>query len=493
VANLPARAELPPEIVEVVRLAPGESIEGRESVKLGPGGHRIVATVLTVKDVVVYQGDRPDPQRYRALACLTFSPVGEVAYLGLVDGSWCLFRNGAIVGDRPYLTDPYSELGKLVWSPLGTSLASVTWRDRRRWHIVRDGLHVGVDYDECDQPAFSPDDQSFAFAARWGQKHFVVRGGRRVGGLYDWVAPPLFTPDGCSVMFVAAEGDRCFVVKDGVRVSRRYKGGAWLLLSPSGRSFALWVYQGWGTECPRPGVGRQYVVKNDRRMGGSYHGVRDMTFSAEGEVLAFAASLPCERSAAKRSEGNDEAEVIEPGRLSRGMVVVKDGEMVGQPYTRVGRPVLSRDGRSIAFRAYVDEGDVVREFVIKDGVAVHEEILRLPARLDSFSAATLLCLGPDGRSLAYDAAAAPYLRRVIWDGRQIGDEYHEVRYLTISPDGRTLMFMAKRGGKEFYVRNGKRVGHEYDWVTPPQTSLDRTKFIFAGVVGNAIYRNEVPW
>jgi hypothetical protein len=392
-----------------------------------------------------------------------FSPTGHsLAYFGLVDGQLCLIRNGSIVGDRPYLRDPDWEFFRLAWNPKDESLATVTWDRGRKGLIRKEGIPVGCDYDETFEPTFSPDGESFAFIARSGDKWLVVRGGVRVGDLYDGARSLTFTPDSCSVMFVARVGETSFVVKDGSRVSRRYKGSAEMILSPSGRSYALTIAEEGG---------KQYVVKNERRIGPGFDLLLPPRFPPEGDALAFHGRLP-------------------DGRF----IVVKDGKTMGETYQDVHPfgPVLSRDGRSIAFRARVKEGDVEKEVVIKDGVPLHEETHPAHAVVTPLGGAAP-CLSGDGTSIAYDVRGQAGRRRVIRDGQRVGEEYDWVNHLAISPDGRTLLFMAGRGAKSFYVSNGERVCQEYTYVTPPVTSHDAKKVIFAGVLDNAVYRNEIPW
>jgi hypothetical protein len=82
---------------------------------------------------------------------------------------------------------------------------------------------------------------------------------------------------------------------------------------------------------------------------------------------------------------------------------------------------------------------------------------------------------------------------VLRDGSRVGEEYDSVSIFSFSPDSRSLVFQAGSGGEQFYVMNGVRVGGEYDTVTEATATRDGRRFVFGGLRGNTLSRVEVPW
>ena len=101
-----------------------------------------------------------------------------------------------------------------------------------------------------------------------------------------------------------------------------------------------------------------------------------------------------------------------------------------EEFDRVGSPLYSPDGKSIAYWAQDNE----KTFMVRNGQRGKQcdaGSWRRPA------------WSPDGRTLAYVARRWPKELLMV-DGQERG-EFDEIRNLTFSPDGRKLAFGARVG------------------------------------------------
>jgi len=470
----PTERSREPRTVEVFKL--GSARVRPAMLLVAKGGKSIAALAESGQEQFVMQEGHTERRRFDQVKSLSYAPDGSgLCYFGRSGPAWYLVVSRAYPREEAarYARWPFTEpilfdekphhmegepFFEAVWGPVGGCLVlEMLSRGKRR--IIRDGVPFGLDYDETKGGMFSPDGRTFAFAARSGTKWFVLKGGLRVGGFYDDVGWFAFSADSRSFAFTARRAEDEFVVKDGVRVSRSYTGISELSLSADGRSFAVMVRKD----------GKWCVIKNDRRMGGEYDMVGvPLVWSPVGQSLAFWAR-----------------------RDDAGFLVIRDGALVGQVYDSVDGDglVFSPDGRSLVFEARLGN----KEFVLKDGVRVHEETDDSTGLRGIPTWPSPPCFSPDGRSCAYAVVSKGRRQHVMRDGQRVGQDYESVSDLTFSPDGRTLVFLARDRGKMLCVRDGVRVGEEFERMSRPTISDDGTKLIFAGLRDNTVYRCEVPW
>ncbi len=163
------------------------------------------------------------------------------------------------------------------------------------------------------------------------------------------------------------------------------------------------------------------------------------------------------------------------GRLSsrttgRDRIAVDD--LPGPEFDRVGPPVLSRDGRRVAYRA--QRGD--RSFVVVDGAAGPEaELMSDPAisadgktvaygerrddrwwlvvgerRMPIGHRPAFVFLSADGRSAGYWYVGEDSRARVVVDGKA-GEPFALVGLPCFGPDGRTVAYGAEEGERSYVV------------------------------------------
>jgi hypothetical protein len=237
--------------------------------------------------------------------------------------------------------------------------------------------------------------------------------------------------------------------------------------------------------------GRQIIVLDEAeysRYGPDWLVSWPLCFSESGGVVAC-------RLTSKKSQ--------------RGCIAV-DGRR-GEEFDQVGPPVLSRDGKRVAYRAH--QGD--RCFVVIDGERGPDfEFMSDPAisadgtvvaygakqagrwclvvgdrRTPVDHQPSLVFLAPDGRSVGYWHSESPGSGssrvRVVVDGKP-GDTFSMVGSPVFSPDGKTVTYAADDGGRQYIVVGGRSVqvtGREGDPVFSP----DGRKVGYGARIGREIW------
>jgi hypothetical protein len=158
---------------------------------------------------------------------------------------------------------------------------------------------------------------------------------------------------------------------------------------------------------------------------------------------------------------------------SRGECIGVDGRR-GEEFERVGPPVLSRDGRRVAYRAH--RGD--RCFVVVDGERGPDcELMGDPA------------MSADGKVVAYGARRAGRWELVVGGSRTPIE--HQPQFVFLSPDGRSAGYwhFESPGGGASRVRvvvNGES-GGAFTLVGSPVFSPDGKRVAYAADEGGRQY------
>jgi Tol biopolymer transport system component len=322
----------------------------------------------------------------------------------------------------------FSSDGKHLAYPAGT-------RDEVR--IIHDGK-PGPAYHDVGTPVFSPDGQHLAYVASLGNKDsdkaMVVIDGQ-AGPVYDEIELPggqgvsCFSPDGKHTAYAARKEDKWHAVVDGHEgpACDAFFGPGAITSYCRPAAFASWRSVTWHGE-----ERFQYAPWYE------HHGFQPLFFGPDGKHVAYVGIVQTQ---------------------ARVAVVVNN--VPGPQYEQVGRPVVSDDGRRVAYVACRDKDGQRKVMAVIDGQEgpAYDEIpLNRGGEWEPFSRG--------GQHSAYKAREGLKWRAVV-DG-QPGPEYDEVYpiapaawYSFFSADGSRIAYLARRGEKWRAVIDG-REGPEFD-------------------------------
>lgn len=270
-----------------------------------------------------------------------FSPGGRAAVLviptgTLTDRKWKLWQDGE-------LGEAYDFLDGLRFSFDGQHLAyrrgQVVEGDTQRWEVVLDGRADGS-YTWVGPPALRPDGREVAYWAGEGVRHdpkqgvpvgvpyhatgrngghyFLVQAGRESKERFPSTPErfaPVYRADGKELAYLVLLDDGQFV-RVGKKEYGPYMNASGPVFAPEGKTCG-WV------GVPRSGRGAIVVGKKEHAEGAPALG--PPAFAGKGKNFAF------------------------PTKRDDQLVVEYDGEVVGEPFGRVGKIALSEDGKHIAF------------------------------------------------------------------------------------------------------------------------------------------------
>jgi WD40 repeat protein len=297
------------------------------------------------KSFIVF-GDKIEGSKYDGVDFYLFARDGALVY-------------AATVGEKTALVSGREQgegFESLSWPRVGNEIAY------RGSANKRDALMVGgrrvAEYDKIDDLSFSPDEKTLAYAAREKGESFIVMGDQK-GPSFDSVRDPVFSSDGKRMAYVASSWklNKDFVVL-GLDQGQKFDWIKDVIFSPDGKSLAYSAVDG----------NRSYIVL-DGKKGPEFDKVRYLRFSPNSSVFAYAAE----------SEG-------------RHFMVVGEQKGDAPGYAACGIPVFSPDGKTVAYKAILDNS-----------------------------------------------------KRSVVVGNRRSEEYTEIRNVTFSPDGKSVAFGAVRG------------------------------------------------
>jgi hypothetical protein len=356
---------------------------------------------------------------------------------------------GAGAGSQVIAELPPGAPEEFTMAERGAGAAYVA-KEGEKFRVVHNG-RAGKPYDEVAGLTVSPDGRRFAHAARLADGWHVVVDGQE-SEPFEEVANLDLGPEGAHAAWQARVAGGWHVVVDGVRgpgTSARYLDlrlgrGAVALVEPLGDGDGRFVVADLALRefrmlVPRvtfatldPGGTRAGVVSvgeggqrpvslalsgpPDARRGPAFDAVHSLAFGPDGVTLAFMA----ERG----------------GEILVGMADREEALPAGD--SLVSLPEVRPDG-----------GAVAAVVVSSDGVHVREYLSQPRRSVPAGGSAEGLAYSPDGARLAWAAEREGGWVAVV-DGKD-GPRFDRVVSPMFSPDGRHLVYRARKDGKRFVV------------------------------------------
>lgn len=447
------------------------------------------------------------------------SPDGAWLALDVLGVAWVLPSSG---GQARRLTSDLDDIAQPDWSPDGRQLVYQAYRDGRfqLWTVRRDGSKIRQltegPYDRRE-PRWSPDGTRIAFSSDEGGSYGIftleVASGRivKVAQSDAEEYEPSWSPDGTKLAFVSGTTTIETVdLRDGTRSVYATAGERDIVhmpqWTPDGRAIVFHVLRGGRNELVS-GADLTPVVAGQEcfPFRVSFHPDGRMFYTADGIVRTL---RPGQRAG---RVGFVCPVQVRPARYRRRATSLDDRHQ--RPVVGIGSPVISPDGRSVAFRALGDiwtmrfgqapvamGGDTTWWWSDPDwspdgtklaycsdrGGTVNIWIRDLASGADTQvthftdSAAVSVRWSPDGRELAYLDQDGALFTVAVDSGtaQQVFDATFEPGRPTWSPDGRFIALAAVQPYSERFREGLSKIlivdrrsgeGHYVD--AAPHTSL----------------------
>jgi hypothetical protein len=358
---------------------------------------------------------------------------GGVAWIEVQGGSLQVVHNGRA-------GKAYVAVAELALSPDGRRCAHAA-KVGEGWRLVVDGSE-GQGFDELLAPVFSPDGRHLAYQARAGSRwHLVVDGAMSEGS-----ASPLlglqFSGDSTRIAFIDGgdgQGSGRLVVSDlAFKAPVVVDGKASVLRVNGDRTRAAFASASGGQAQV---VGFAFERPGEARRGPEFEAVSMLTFGPDGRSLAYLG----ERGVQTFMVLDDREEALPQGQY-------------------FGPPAIRPDGKAVGI--FVLTGDEVR---------LHQAFAEGGPRE---------VVPGEGDGLVYSAAGVPAYatsrgeKHYLVVGGKEGPPFDRVVDPAFSPDGKLVVYRARKDGKRFVVvadLDGKTIRQH-----PPYEQVFRVRFTAGG-------------
>lgn len=318
-----------------------------------------------------------------------------------------------------------------------------------KWFIVRDGIEIGP-FDALGPPVFSPDGQHIAFECKIGERWKMFVDTKSFGDAFSYIDKPLFSSDSKMLLFgETGEASRTprVVFTDLEFKQQRVieQGGGPLAVSPDlTRAAAIQEHNN-----KRRVVEFALNLTGKVKEGALYDEISSMVFSADGTSLVYRAKrgdatfLIMNGKEERLPEGEYPwPPVIKPGNAGVGIAIVgKDGAYLYQAFG--GGGASAQRYREIADVVYSSDGKIHAYVAIKNDqflIVVNDKEGPVYDRVISPQ------LSPDGKFLVYRARRENSRFVVVADatGKVISEHpgYQRVFETTFTKDGESVAYGA---------------------------------------------------
>jgi len=325
----------------------------------------------------------------------------------------------------------------------------------------------GEQYEDCTRPAFSSNSRHWVYAGKKDDKWWVITDQGKYGpfdGVGGATAPSVwmkgggltmtralinkFSGDGKRVGFAAAKGNDWVVYLDGKPLGNYQSLGInSLTFDSTGNHFAFWGKQG----------GKWYLILDGKRLEPASDDLAHdwVVFSPDGQHVLWAVKQGAQELLLMDGKKVATGKTKKPIYSSDGTLwiaaITKGGRSFllsngkkGAVYHKiVGGPVLSPDGKHVAFAAKSGE----KVFVMRDNRKGPEfaSISWLSGEwVFMGESPPVLRFSPDSQKLAYAAKRAEKKNFVIVDDNEYGP-YETIVTIKFSPDSKRFGFLVKKG------------------------------------------------
>lgn len=325
-----------------------------------------------------------------------------------------------------------------VMTPGGKHFA-YTVRQPGKYFVVIDGKN-GPMCNNVDGPVFSPDGTRVAHSAGGAM---MIDG--TLGPKFEGAFDPVFTHDGTGLAYRAKEKDKHFVVFNGKPGPLLEKTLVFaenrIVISPDNKRIAY--------AAQRDG---KMVAVIDDAVGEPFDEVFDVRFSPDSRRVLYKAKLG-------------------------GKEFIVENDKRGEPFDKVMSYslVFSPDSATLAYWAEVEKKFCL---VVNDKKVAEYEVKYPFAPV----------ISPDSTRIAYSVnqpKPAENKGFVVVNDKP-GPEFDGVSGPVFSPDGKSMVYAAARGGKQFLVINDKP-GPECDTAQGVTFSPDSKKVGYQAIVGRELW------
>ncbi len=331
-----------------------------------------------------------------------FTPDGEdVVFIARDNNQEFLVVNG-----RPWKAYPaIAEKICPVFSPNSKKIAIIAEKPNKKSTLVVNNKELG-EYDLVLKPVFSPDSNHIAYPVKIGTQYRLRLDNKFMGDKYDEIRDITFSPDSKNIAFVARQGKKFLLILNGQKQREALYIGQ-PIFSPDSKHLAYMEFKD-----------KKMFIVLDNKPGPKLDQIGVYFFSPDNKLLYMGV------------------------KDKKGCIFINNNPQ--KFFDSVGLPVVSKDGKHIAYRARKGS----KWFIVLDGKPGPSfELVRRP----KFS--------PEGKHLAYIARENKHY--ICVEDNKPGKPYVWTDFPYFSKDGKHVAYVASNGKGTFIVLDGRESNKEF--------------------------------